>query len=266
MHEQLLTQIGLEPDQAAIYEIMLKTGTAPARKIALQAPYKRPYVYKVLDQLIKLGLTEKQEERNKVAVFSPLHPTKLRELAQKKLESAQIAKTRLENTLGKLISDFNLISGKPGVQFFEGHEGALKVIEDSFSAKTEILSYVDSEAVDKYFGADNEMYLKKRSRTNIKKRIIYLDGGYIRKRRIVSNLSLTQIRLVPAPAPFAAVMQIYDNKVTYITLEPEKIVGVIIEHPNITLLHRNMFESTWSIGTPWPETNLPVSPPASRMV
>ena len=146
------------------------------------------------------------------------------------------------------------------MQFFEGRDGALKVIDDSFSTKTEILSYVDSEAVDKYFGLDNEIYLKKRSKTNIKKRIIYLDGDYVRKRRIVSNMSLTQIRLVPAPAPFAAVMQIYDNKVTYITLEPDKIVGVIIEHPNIALLHRNMFEAAWSVGTPWPEAN----PPARR--
>ena len=250
MHEPLLTQIGLEPDQAAIYEIMLKAGPSPARKIALQAPYKRPYVYKVLKELIALGLAEKKEEREKVAVFSPLHPVKLREIAQKKLEAAQLAKTRLDNTLGTLISDFNLISGKPGVQFFEGKEGVEKVSLDSLTTKDEILTIVDSESTDKYIRDVDSDYIKKREKLGIKKRILAPDSESIRLAAQKYKKEFTQIKILPRELTFSTATQIYDDKVSLITMREQGMIAVLIQDPLIAETQKKMFEFAWRFAKP----------------
>src|SRR4051812_9749020 len=112
-YQESLRQAGLAKDQAAIYEALVKRGPSPASDIALSAGLGRPLAYKVLDELIEIGLVEKKDEPKKVAKFIPVHPLKLKEIADKRLDSAQNAKTALEGTLSKLISDFNLQSGKP---------------------------------------------------------------------------------------------------------------------------------------------------------
>jgi len=45
---------------------------------------------------------------------------------------------------------------------------------------------------------------------------------------------------------FHAVMQIYDSKISYITLSDKSIIGVIIADQTIYQMHKSIFEYTWS--------------------
>src|SRR3989337_3585422 len=93
MYEQQFLQIGLDKEQAVIYEIMLKNGSLPAGKIAGKSPFKRGLVYKILDQLIDLNLIEKDQKPGKPAKFSPLHPLKIKEMVkiqEQKYKDAQM--------------------------------------------------------------------------------------------------------------------------------------------------------------------------------
>lgn len=250
LYTQSLTQAGLNPEQAAVYEVLLKSGTIPARKVARQTPYKRGLVYKVLGELAALGLVVRHDAVGKVSVFEPQHPLKLRELAQKKEQQARDAQTALEGILGHLTSDFNLISVRPGIQFFEGNEGIQKVALDSLTAKTEILSYIDNEAVNKYLPKFNQEYIAARNKLAIKKRMITIDTPYIRGRAKDYNRATTGIRLISGKYPFATVMQIYEGKVSYITLDEKKKIGIIIADPHIAEMHRSLFEYTWATAKP----------------
>lgn len=125
-----LSQAGLSYAQAEVYEILIKNGPLKAGKIHNKTDLKRGLVYKVLEELIEMGLVSKKEEAQKVAVFEPLHPVKLKDIAQKAEDKAKTAQLVLDGVLGKIISDFNLISGKPGVQFFEGVLGLEKIYKD----------------------------------------------------------------------------------------------------------------------------------------
>jgi hypothetical protein len=46
--------------------------------------------------------------------------------------------------------------------------------------------------------------------------------------------------------PFNSVMQIYDGKISYITLSKTSKIGVIIEDKNIYQMHKSLFEYIWS--------------------
>lgn len=250
MYEQTLTSTGLEPDQALIYEVLLKSGPLKAGRISAKSGIKRGLTYKILDELVDLGLITKDEAQGKIAVFNPSHPVKLKDFAEKqeaKLKTAQLA---LDGILGQLTSDYNLALGRPGVLFFEGRDGVKKVADDSLTSKTEILSYLDNEAINKYIPDINKEYMQKRNRMNIAKKMIAVDSKFVRDRAKQLNKSTTQIRVIGKGYPFATVMQIYDGKVSYITLDEKKMIGVILADPHIYQMHKILFDFTWDKSTP----------------
>jgi sugar-specific transcriptional regulator TrmB len=247
-YSNTLTQAGLALDQATIYELLIQNGAMPAGKISQKTPLKRGLVYKVLDELIAMGLVLKKEVPGKVALFEPAHPLKLKELAEKKEEQAKNAQNVLNGVLGALTSSYNLVSGKPGVLFYEGLDGVSKVLDDSLESKTEILSYVDIEAIVKNIDSINKAYATKRERLQIKKRGIILDSPFAREYLSNYYTAVTDSKLITYDAPpFQSVMQIYDNKISYITLVPGKMMGVIIEDMFIYNMHKYLFEFLWSV-------------------
>ncbi len=260
MYETTLTLAGLSPDQASIYEILLKNGPLTARKLGLLSPYKRGLVYKYLEDLQNKGLVVRHDEIGKVSVFEPAHPLKLKEIIEKQENQTKAASLALDGILGQLTSDFNLISGRPGVRFYEGKEGVIKVAEDSLHAKSEILSYIDNQAVNKFLGDYNKEYIKKRNKLALKKRMITLDSDFIRNRVKDFNLNTTDIRVIDAKYPFATVMQIYDNRVSYITLGDNKMIGIIIEDSHIAQMHKTLFDYTWTTAKQLTNTNSPAKP------
>ena len=184
-----LTKAGLSYSQSEVYEILLKNGPLKAGKIYQKSDLKRSLVYKELDDLLKLGLIEKLEDKGKVAVFAPLHPSKLHSLVEQQQHKLKTAELLLDGVLGQMASDFNLVSGMPGVLFFEGVEGAIKVLNDSLTSTTEILSYIDNEAVSKY-GADiNKAYVAKRHKSKIRKKMKMMN--LLNKNILINFFALT---------------------------------------------------------------------------
>src|SRR3990167_2002422 len=266
MYENTLTQIGLDGQQALIYEVLLKNGPLPASKISQKSPFKRPLTYKILEELQDVGLVEKREDPGKVAVFHPLHPQKLGELLDEKIKKAEQAKYALGSVIGQLTSDFNLISGKPGVQFFEGPAGVEKVIFDNLTSKTEILSYLDMGALDKYIPEINQRYIAARKRLGIKKRNLVNDTPENRERLAGYHRYITEVRLMKfadSSIHFASMIQIYDDKISYFTLDPERMIGVIIQDKNIVDMHRQLYLYTWQFAKPLPGQDTPTTPPTA---
>lgn len=242
--EKILIEAGLSEEQAAVYSSLLDKGPLKAGSISSWTGIKRGLIYKVLDQLESMGLISKKGGEGTVAVFAPEHPSRLAEIMERKEKSMALAKETVMFSLGSLSSKFNLLSGKPNVQFFEGKEGVSKVMRDSFTSQTEILTFADNEAMNKYYPELNKENIEARKNSNIKKRLISIDTPYIRELAKNDNPEITDRRLIDSEK-FSTVMQIYDNKVTYITLDPHKEIGVIIEDNSIYEMQKMIFEKVW---------------------
>ena len=169
-YQQSLILAGLTAGQARVYEALVKNGPLPASKAALVAGLSRPLCYKVLDELVAAGLVEKHDKPRAVAIFAAAHPLKLKEAADKRFEAAQGAKAALEGAIGRLISDYNLQSGKPGVQFFEGLAGIRACLNDALTSRTEIYSYVDIAAIEREIPDISRDFAKARQKKGLKKR------------------------------------------------------------------------------------------------
>lgn len=247
-YEQSLIQAGLTRDQAAVYETLVKQGPLPASLIPRRGGLQisRPLVYKVLEQLMEQGLVEKRDEPGKVAVFVPAHPLKLKELVERRLERAKEASTALSGVIDTLTSAFNLAGGKPGVQFFEGRSGVRKVAWDTLTTQGELLSYSDIEALRKHIPDMNAEYVAERRARGIRKRTLALDTAGSREYLKSSAPEITDLRLIKTGAvPFETSKHIYDGKVSYLTLSPDRMIGIIISDPHIYATEAAIFDFAW---------------------
>lgn len=251
-----ITDTGLSLEQAVVYEVLLKLGESPAstitKAIPNTTPLSRPLVYKVLEELIQLDLASKLDESGKIAKFTPKHPVAITKAIDKQKERIELTKKQFLATSGKLSSLFNLSVGKPGVQFYEGKDGVWEVLMDSLSATEEILTYADLEAIAKYIPDLNAEYSTMREEQDVKKRGLVIDSPEARKFLKSYDGRVTSTKLITstnACASFQTVVQIYDNKVSYITLTDEYLLGVIVTDQYIANTHKYLFESMWELSS-----------------
>lgn len=251
-YTQEIIDTGLSKEQAIVYEVLLKQGESPASTISKTIPSEstlsRPLVYKVLEELIGLDLATKSDGSGKIAKFTPKHPVAITKVIDNEKERIERTKKQFLATSGKLSSLFNLSVGKPGVQFYEGKDGVWEVLMDSLNASEEILSYADIDAIEKHIPDLNAEYSAIREDKLVYKRVMIT--GSKQGRDFISSYdhNVTKAKLIQSKDEkpyFQNVMQIYDNKVSYITLTDDYLMGIIITDQYISNTHKYLFESLW---------------------
>jgi len=250
MYEKILQQIGLNEKEAIVYETLLESGPVEAREILKKVSKKikttRSNLYNIMAALEERGLSIEKIKKGK-NLFEAESPTKLLEVLEESVKKTNQAQQNLAMALPELSSLYNLTTQKPVVQFYEGVEGIKKVLADSLTSKQIIYTYADVEAIVKYFDEINKDYVKKRDALGIKKRGIMVDSEFVRNYLKDYHRGTTNTRLIDGKLyPFHSVMQIYDGKISYITLSDKSMIGVIIEDQTIYQLHKSIFEYTWS--------------------
>lgn len=245
METNILVKLGLTIDEANIYNVLLEGGFMPASTVAKRANIGRPLTYKILDDLILKGVVEKKETGGKISLFAPIHPRELEKLLENKRNEIEDTKKALDESIGQMISKYNLFIGKPNVQFFEGKEGILKVALDSINSETDICSFVDTDTVLEIYPELNKEYASKRLKNGIKKKIISTDSPIVREAAKTDDKNLTEQRVVKQKIHFSTIVMIYDNKVSFITLDPKRNIGIIIEDPDIYKTNKAIFDYIW---------------------
>lgn len=245
MYEQALIDAGFSAHQAAVYSFLIKNGPRQASAIARAVHITRTLVYRILDELIKLGLVEKADKKGEVSKFIPAHPIKLKEITEKRKEEADRAGVIIESVVHKLSSEYNLVSGKPGVRFFEGLEGLKSIYND-----------ILKEGKDFYLIRSNfepvyreqmlpviSAFVQKRIQKNMHvialtpKDEVYAAGETVEQDK--KNL-LTRTWVNAKDYSAAVEIDIYGDKVALLSFGNE-LMGTIIESPQITQALKEIF-------------------------
>jgi sugar-specific transcriptional regulator TrmB len=251
MYEKFLASAGMSEKEAQVYEIMLQIGQGMASDVCKKSPFKRGLVYKILEQLVEKKLITKKEYPGKIALFRVEHPYKISEMLDAQVQKANYYKKSLEELMPQMISSYNLAFNRPGVKFYEGEEGVKKVLWDSLESKTEILTYGNMDLVVKYIDKINQEYVRIRDKKGLKKRALLLDSPFAQKYLKNYHRAITDIRLIDSSNYFfTPVMEIYDGKISYVTLSEETKIGVIIEDKSIYDMNRSLFNLIWEKSLP----------------
>lgn len=248
MHFPILKDLGLAENEALIYEILLELGPKKASNLVKPSQIARGNVYNVLMQLQTKGLVLVKEGKHQV--YEAVDPAKLRDLLELKLKEAKRLEAAFADTLPSLNSTFNLSTGKPAIQIFEGIDGAKTALYDSLTSKTEILTYFDVSALRGPMASINKTYVRKRIEKKIDKRIIVADTEEARTFFDQQKTSYTRVAyLKEYPERHATGMEIYDDTISYLTLTDEKRISLLIKDQHMYEMHKQQFDFLWSLAT-----------------
>lgn len=243
----LLQELGLSQNEALLYELLLEKGLSKPADLVEPSGLGRGNVYNVLQQLLEKGLVQ-LKELGKFQLYEAIDPTGLRELLNRKREETARLEQTFQATLPQLTSLFRLSTGKPAIQVFEGLSGMEAVLHDSLEAKDEILTYFDPDAMTAAFADMNQRYVKTRVAAGVKKRILLPDTPTGQQYATRMQNAQTLIRLVPhLPTDFKTAVEIYNQKVSFHVLTPDKPIAFILENEYVAAFHRATFTALWKL-------------------
>ena len=239
-----LSELGLTEEEARVYLAVLELGGSYVSSIAKKAKVHRVVCYKVLDDLARKGLVS-AFTKNKIKHYSVISPEILIKKQEERLRTAQ-------EILPELLSFTKALAYKPKIEYYEGTEGMKNIIEDTLTAEDEILGYTNLAAIPKVVP---ESYLRDYAERKIKKGIKtrmlspqlpealkYLKMYYPRE----YDLSLTEVLFVnPKQYPFEYEINIYGDKVGIMSLNPDELIGMILESPVYAKTQRAIFQLAW---------------------
>lgn len=256
-----LISLGLGQNEAILYETLLRHPGATIPLLQKESSLSRTMLYYVLDSLQSYGLVH-PGKADKKTIYIPQPPEKLEDMLKDQENELNRQKQALKGVISDLSSVWRLSTNKPGVRFFEGAKWLNEVMWDSLNTDTEIYTFIDAEAVEKFYKEENKNYVAKRRAKGIKKKIIALDCDFARKHYANFNSDITEARLLPKGArpPFQTATQIYSNSVSFITLTTKALIGIILQEENIANFFKTMFEFAWQHSLPIPATKPPSAP------
>ena len=252
-YKEVLQKAGLNQNEADLYLYLLEHGKTNIQQLLKDTGLKRGNLYHILYSLRDQGLILQSEESKKLH-FQLSDPSSIRPLLDLQRQRVQENIREVEGILPELTSTYTLTYHKPGIVLFEGEDAERRILEDSLTAEEDILQYVDLEAVTEQHSEMNKLFARRRAQLKKKKRIILANTPLSCEYAASQNQAITEVRLIDYPLPkFGAVMQMYNNKISYLTLNPKGMVGAVIEDAQIAQMHRALFEYNWTQAKPAPQ-------------
>jgi len=252
MYQKILQKFGLKAVEIEVYTILLQLGAQPASLIAKKLDLKRTTVRVYLENLTKMGLL-KFQWKDRTQYFSAESPeqalSNLKNNHQKEVKKNEKKLADFASIIPELSSFVRTDAYLPKVTFYEGIDQLKRMYKDTLTSKSEILCLSSAKDMLSLFGQKyDDWYVKKRAKKQIPLRYITKksdieieerkkDINFLRKSRFISKASFD----------ISNEINIYDNKVSIITLRDEKI-GLIIESKEIYQSMKIIFETLWSVG------------------
>ena len=238
-----LINLGLTPEESRVYLAVLELGSAFVSSIARRANVNRSSCYHTLGNLIKKGLVSSYQ-KGKVLHFSAEDPKRFLQMAEERTE-------RTKELIPQLLSLTNTLAFKPKIRFYEGLEGIKSIFEDVLTTKGEVLGYTSIRGLIDLFPDYFRQYCHKKVKLGIRTRTIcpattegvdIIDDYYPQK----YDPNLLEILMVnPKEFNFQNEIAIYGNKVAVMSLNPDELIGLLVESANFAQSMKSVFDLAW---------------------
>jgi sugar-specific transcriptional regulator TrmB len=252
MYQNVLKKLGFSSEEIDVYTSLLHLGTQPASVVARNLNKKRTTVRVYLEQLTKEGFV-RFTWKGTTQYFTAAKPEDILEtLKHKKVkvsekwdENIRAFSAILPELTSIVCQDLNI----PKVTYYEGIQDLKRMYTDSLTSKTEVLSLSSVEDLWELFGKQyDQWYVKKRIKQKITVRYIAKSTAVEKLEAKKDKKYLRESRHLPAKLfDISNEINIYDGKVSIITLKNEKI-GILIQSQEIYHTMKVMFEALWSSG------------------
>lgn len=239
-----LQELGLTEEEAKVYLVVLELKSSYVSAIAKRAGIHRVSCYHTLGNLVKRGLvsTFTQNNMKYFAVDSP--KILVNQLEEKFIKARQL--------LPELMSITNTMAYKPKIQYYEGLQGIKNIFDDTLTSKGEILGYtnlteiprvLNEEFIKNYAVSKMEKGLKSRMLSPMSDEALkYIDKYYPAD----YDEDLVEILFInPREFMLEYEINIYEDKVSIVSLNPDELIGFILESRVYARTQRAIFNLAW---------------------
>lgn len=244
-----LKQLGLSEEQSHIYLLLLEQSGLEARKISLKTGISRTLCYKILDDMINLGVIYREDSIGKVAHFFASSPSKLNEIITKQKEQLNILEASFNAVSGALNSEWNRTWGRPSIGIYEGIGGIQKIYDGILESGSKEIFVISSPLnIDDDVKEIIKNQIIKQARRGIKtKAITPLRKEIIDKiREDEDSNNLVQRKRIPKENLMIPAQIIICGNTISITNFKDNINNFVINSPKAAESLRLVFELLWS--------------------
>jgi len=227
----------LSDPEIGAYTGLLRLGTTGATELAQEIQVKRTTIYPIIENLIEKGVVSSYNRGSK-KLFTPLAPTKLVSLYERRLESLTQLVPVLEKLQAKEAKAYGVrfIQTKRELGEFYGE------ILDEYRDK----SYYIIGNANAFINLDPDFILdfrKKRSLRNIRTKLLLSSDSKSAVGQEDPSL-LREFKYLPEKYQFKSTIDIYNDKI--LIIGPEiKALAVVIAIPPMVDVFRSVFEVLW---------------------
>lgn len=239
-----LQELGLSDTEAKVYLATLELGGSYVSLIAKKAGVNRVACYHTLSNLVQMGVVSSFVKDN-LKYFNIESPQILVNKQKERLDKA-------EKVLPELMSITNALTHKPRINYYEGFEGLKNIFEDTLNARDEVVGYTNLAKLPDVLSEEYlRGYASRKIEAAIKTRMISpkSDDAMQYLTRIYPadfDHNLVEILFVnPEQFMFAYEINIYDNKVSIVSLNPNEFFGMIIESATYADTQKALFDLAW---------------------
>lgn len=236
-----LEKQGLKPHQIKVYLTILELGRATTIEVAKKTGIKRTTTYDLIEDLIRLGYVA-EARKGKRRLFIAEDPSLLAGKLEQKL-------TDIKSVIPTLLAINSKAVPKPTVRFYDGVEGARKIMEELLTMKDKEQLYWSSvsDLVDFFGHRYMQSWVKRRIKRGIWSRALLSKKSKVPDIYLQSDAQhLREIRHLPQGFLLDGVLCIFDNKVAYISSRQESF-GFVIESEEFSKVIKLIFQSMWAI-------------------
>lgn len=246
MYQELLQKLGLTSNEARLYELLLLRGRGKARDLVEESGLGRGHVYNILTSLVARGLAT--VTAGKQQIYQASEPSALSALVEETKRKTDRLAAEFRDELPKMLSTFNLTTGKPSVRYFEGLDGFVEALNETLTSSGEILAYIDANVITDAVAEADTRYVRQRIKNKIFKRIIVADTQKGREYIGQTPVPFTSTAFVKDfPDQFGISVQIYGDNVLYLSIANDAILSVIVNDKRIADFHRQLFAYHWKL-------------------
>ncbi|MBU0975247.1 MAG: helix-turn-helix domain-containing protein [Patescibacteria group bacterium] len=250
----VLKQLELNDKEIKVYLALIQSGPSSVQNISRVTSISRSTVYQRIENLKKAGLVI-FEFGDKGQVVRAIHPDKLKEIIEKRVEESKKLSAEFDSILPELANIYQPTSTKAKILHFEGKDGIQRMIYDyEMEAKSRNLYGYTTIMLDKITGKEfNRKYHKKFYKKGYKDHFLMSDskGSRAYFTEVKSYWLYKEGRIFVRKLPQSIFnpkvnVSIYDDKYSIALIKKGKPFGVIIQNEEIAQHQLEIFKILWN--------------------
>lgn len=247
---QILNNIGFNEKESKIYLALLEISAQPASIVAKQAGINRTTTYLTLEDLLKKGIVNRFERKG-IQYFEAVDPKQILNILESQKEDLEDKKVYLKKQIPKLESIAQTDSTKPRVSYFEGFEAIMNLYADSLNGHhKEVVSFIRYDKIPpRILDYLEKNYLPQRIQKGILAKIISSKpkNAEVWMNEENQKANLREIKFYDLDLPIQVEILIYEDKISFISLNEDKPFGIQIKNKPIIDSIRGIQELLWKI-------------------